>query len=402
MYDPKTSDTTAEHAKKSHDNIDPWNHIQAFDSLETLENQVYWMNSDIGSAQSGGILISETLARPGSSPPDSGTPFISSNSNNGLSYVGSTNRYDWENIEATRQFQGSHGLNVLPPGFSSLTPIRTGSEATQSVIAYQVENPTDYFSLDTYIDGRSLSQPDETLVCYDDAELLSYHDEGSWVFANDTSSYHGDEMISFYRHENSQENIEITSPRPAAMPVEGTSEGSLSESGLTLSPEVTNFPDFEPAGEMDPAHYLGISPPRPSDPRRASQNAKRNRKTSTTAMKDLLPVIHEDGKGGLAPPALHILKGRRAGPLSRCKAAQAAKNRKEKRVCIRCKVMKQSVSGFQIWKTCVLAIELFYSVLRRNALSGLSRERRGKSLEIALCSCGVPRHHRGRNVQLHL
>ena len=125
---------------------------------------------------------------------------------------------------------------------------------------------------------------------------------------------------------------------------EGTCQGFRSDVSASYPPSTGCFLECWPCNgnPRNPYGLKSTSSPFPLRP--ATRNSKGNRKASVGASELPLAVIHEHGKGEVTSTVQNTRKGRRAGPLSKAKATQAAIIRKNRSVCIRCKMMKQSVS----------------------------------------------------------
>ena len=128
--------------------------------------------------------------------------------------------------------------------------------------------------------------------------------------------------------------------------IEGTCERFHSDIASSFPPTAGYFPQNWPNKQ----NVKGAKPIPGPFPLRPVLRSRSNRKASITN-EPQLSVIHEYGKGAIIPPTQALRKGRRAGPLSKAKATQAAIIRKNKSVCIRCKMMKQSVRRFMYMKT---------------------------------------------------
>lgn len=120
--------------------------------------------------------------------------------------------------------------------------------------------------------------------------------------------------------------------------IEGTCERFQPNIASSFPPTAGFFPQYWP----DKQNTKNTKPTSGPFPLRPAIRSRTNRQVSISTI-DQLSVIHEYGKGTNIPSAQASRKGRRAGPLSKAKATQAAIIRKNKSVCIRCKMMKQSV-----------------------------------------------------------
>lgn len=159
-------------------------------------------------------------------------------------------------------------------------------------------------------------------------------------------------------HPDHQDHVEVRPLRPTAImnvaqpaearieipSIEGTCEHFQPDIASSFPPTAGCFPKYWPAKSNARPVQHSKSASGPIAFRPATRNSKVNRKTSVPAVEAPLSVIHEYRKGTPNPSPQATRKGRRAGPLSKAKATQAAIIRKNKSVCIRCKMMKQSVS----------------------------------------------------------
>lgn len=327
--------------------VGPWNHLQSFSSQATHENQRYRTSSDLSS---GVPSSTETAGWPGTSPPDSSSAFVlydniidAGKTQQAEPFIlrkqGSANYFSCDEEHNNADATSNHSIPQVvsdeenmdaysPEGEHQVFP-DIGSETSE----LHIESPSLYH----YYDVLS-SQQDGSLAKYPIEARQNYHKITSLNHYNDPVTYYSDSLGSCYYDDPLIEYAGATHPQSAIIGIETTAE--------RFQPDATSVPPFSAYRAEDlieesrskskiASRCLALRP--------ASRNSRGNRKSSITKAQPSLAVIHEDGKGGLASPSPTTKKGRRAGPLSKLKAAQAAKMRKDKSVCIRCKMMKQSV-----------------------------------------------------------
>ena len=147
--------------------------------------------------------------------------------------------------------------------------------------------------------------------------------------------------------------------------IEGTRERFLPDVASSFPPTAGHFPEYWPSKEA-PQNAKNSSSAIVL--RSTARHPRMNRKS--ISMGEVSgSAIHGNGKS--APTAPVARKGRRAGPLSKAKATQAAIIRKNKSVCIRCKMMKQSVSSFAMEANFRPLADTAFLVLRGSSLRWL-------------------------------
>lgn len=327
---------------QSRDDFGPWNHLQSLDSASLKRSHSY-LSSDLSS---GVPSTTETLGWPGTSPPDSGPAFVTSE--NTLETQHSEYADACTPINLGVQSYVTNHERHPNPAFHSGSPI-TYARTIQNNQFYGVaercsgSNDTDYDIYDPHLETSSSHQPDEpvspqqhgALPVYPIHPLSDKYDGTTACQLNEPTPYHEDPLSEY---------AGFTHPQTATISIEGTSERFQSDTASSFPPTAGFFPEYWPVSAKEGIRPKARPASRSFALRPASRNSRGNKKPSVPLTEPSLSVIHEDGKGGVASSSQTTKKGRRAGPLSRVKAAQAAKNRKEKSVCIRCKMMKQAVS----------------------------------------------------------
>lgn len=291
------------------------------------------------------------------SPPDSGVVFVSDDNFTNSKCAGVAEPYGFNPPVTLSQMakavdQGTTDLQ------SSIAPFSYELSQYEQTQDYQfgherrISSDTGYETLDHDMDGLPLYQLDD--------------------------------------HPDHQNHVEVNPLQPTAIvdieqpstarierpsiesPCEGTCEHSQPDVALSFSPTAGSFPEFwslktEARPVQQSKSTSGSFAFRP-----AARNPRVGQKASVPTVEAPLSVIHEYRKG--APSSSHqaTRKGRRAGPLSKAKATQAAIIRKNKSVCIRCKMMKQSVRHRVYAKSFAESeADMTYSVLGRSSLPWL-------------------------------
>lgn len=337
----------------------PWNHLQSFDSQIRYQNQRYRLSRNLSSGVFSSAMVGgwSGTSHPGSSPTfvfyngindaqrgHHAEPFIPTNerTTNILIRNGEQKIVDASPTDSTTHV-----------AFDSENPEFYSPEAGQDFY-----NDTRYETLDLQIGSPSLchsygalwSQDIENPLDYPNKSLSNFQKVGSFDKNSHLVTFY-DEDPGFYQYKDPlSEYPGVTHPQPTIIGLERASKNVEPDAGSPYSPQAGFFSHFWPKFPKAKQESKARPASRSLTLRPASRNLKNNKKSGITNAEAALSVIHEDGKGGVASRSPTTKKGRRAGPLSKSKAAQAAKMRKEKSVCIRCKLMKQSVSvlGFQL------------------------------------------------------
>lgn len=334
---------------------EPWNHLQTFGAPEPQRTRLLQVDGDFSDA-SAVISTPETIAWPANSPPESSQPHMSGDNIGNFGYGDGADPYNGANMVnipyspdnylVSSPQGGTLDLPAPAPGgppFSNLHQ-HEGSLHSMNDGSYQLLNPVfDNPASFPYIEMESL------LPCqaWNYLQNISPHLTGAKVSSpNEEISLHNDwdEATSCRYDDSATEYAGITQIQTGSIRIEGKSERFQPDLASSFPPTAGFFPEYWSGHIRDEPRNVDVPRSRPLGWGLTSRNSRVNRKLSVSATMPTLSVIHEDGKGGVALSALNTMKGRRVGPLSKSKAAQAAKNRKEKCVCIRCKMMKQSVS----------------------------------------------------------
>lgn len=257
------------------------------------------------------------------SPPDSGVAFVSGDSFANSTCTGITETYGLNPPELvphsaqgadqeTTDSQPRHALFHEQSQHERIEDYQPGQERRTS-------SDTGYETTDQEPDGLPQSQLDDHPDRQHDGELMPLRPtEGNFEQLGETRV-----------------------KRPG---IEGSCEHFHPDVASSLPPTTGCFPDYWPVkpNTRSVRHSRSTSGPLPLRP--STRNPRATRKVSISTVDIPLSVIHEYRKSAPNPPQQATRKGRRAGPLSKAKATQAAMIRKNKSVCIRCKMMKQSVS----------------------------------------------------------
>lgn len=150
--------------------------------------------------------------------------------------------------------------------------------------------------------------------------------------------------------------------------IEGTRERLLPAVASSFPPTAGHFSESWPSKQAPPNIQNAKNSSSAIALRSIARPPRMNRK-SISMGEVSRSAIHGNGKS--APNAPVARKGRRAGPLSKAKATQAAMIRKNKSVCIRCKMMKQSVSSFAMEANFRPVADTAFIVLRGSSLRWL-------------------------------
>lgn len=334
---------------------EPWNHLQTFVGSEPQRTRLLQVDSDFSDV-SGVMSATETLPWLANSPPDSSRPFMCAENVGDFCYGDAVEAFNGTNV-ANIPYSPDSYLVSSPQGGTFDFPAHTPA-GHQIPNFYQPEgsfygtNDGSYQLLDHAVDkpatylhnGMDLHLSCETWNYLQD---ISPHLTGAMISSpNEENSLHSywDEAASCRHDDPLTEYAGIKHLQSGVIKIEGNSERFQPDLASSFPPTAGFFPEYWSGRVSEEPRNIDEPRSRPFAWRPASRNSRVNRKPSVSATMPTLSVIHEDGKGGVALSTLNTMKGRRVGPLSKSKAAQAAKNRKEKCVCIRCKMMKQSVS----------------------------------------------------------
>lgn len=257
------------------------------------------------------------------SPPDSGVVFVSSDCFTSSKRAGIAEPYGFnlpetllQLAEPADQERADLQLRRAPCYEQSLNERTDNYQIGQE---RRASSDTGYETLDHDMEGLPLYQLDDSPEHRDHAEVKPI---GPTVIIN------------------------VPHPREARIEkpsIEGTCHHFQSDIASSFPPTAGGFPAYWPVKSSAKLSQHSRSSSGPIAFRPAARNSRVNRKTSAPTAEAPLSVIHEYRKGAPNPSPQATRKGRRAGPLSKAKATQAAIIRKNKSVCIRCKMMKQSV-----------------------------------------------------------
>lgn len=334
---------------------EPWNHLQTFAVSEPLRTRLLRADGDFSDV-SGVMSATETLAWPANSPAESSQPFLCGDTGGDYSFDDAAEPYNGADM-ANVQYSANNGLVGSPQGgtfdFSTRTPAEHPfSNLYQHDGSIYGTNDGNYQLLNHYVDEPasclySGMEPQLSYKAWNYLQNMSPHLTSATASSpNEENPLHNywDEAASCHHDDPLPRYAGITHVQSGVIKIEGNSERFQPELASSFPPTAGFFPEYWSGRVIDESRNIDEPRSRPFAWRPASRSSRVNRKLSVSATMPTLSVIHEDGKGGVALSTLHTMKGRRVGPLSKSKAAQAAKNRKEKCVCIRCKMMKQSVS----------------------------------------------------------
>lgn len=277
----------------------------------------------LGDEPSSGISPT-SCAQAWPSPPDSGVVFVSNDSFTNSTYAGIAEPYGFNPLESvphladpadyeTANLQSRHEPFYDQSQHEQNKEYQLGQER-------RISSDTGYETLDHDMDGLPQYQLDDQPDQQAHVEL---------------------EPLRPTAIMNMEQPGEAKIERPS---VESTCEHFQPDVASSFPLTAGCFPEY---WSVNPNARLAQHSKSTSGPfafRPVPRNPRVNRKASAPTVEASLSVIHEYRKGAPNPSHQATRKGRRAGPLSKAKATQAAIIRKNKSVCIRCKMMKQSVS----------------------------------------------------------
>ncbi len=337
--------------QKSSAEQEPWSHLHTYDVPPSQQTHFVRLETDFSDA-SGIISADETFAWPANSPSDSTFAFPLGDGFADRAYGDMATAYNGANVTNAANIPyppETYAFNLPPWQTSDSVPAGLADHHFANfgqVKGFQSMND-DIYQLTGHKPNHST--PYQPGSCYG-CEAWKYVEAVSPIPTENLLSSPQDEVPvqsdwdepdSFGREDPVMEYAGIRDPQSGAMKIEGNSERFQSGLASSFPPTAGFYPEYWPVHTRDESRNLDEARSRSFALRPASRRV--NRKLSVSLTAPTLSVIHEDGKGGLALSNMNTMKGRRVGPLSKSKAAQARKNRKEKCVCIRCKMMKQSV-----------------------------------------------------------
>ncbi|MCJ1423448.1 hypothetical protein MMC29_001331, partial [Sticta canariensis] len=259
------------------------------------------------------------------SPPDSGVVFVSSDSFANSKSAGIAENHSLnppETVPHLAQDAGQETADPQPrhtPFYEHSQPQHKQTEDYQPGQERRVSSDTGYGTPDQ--DAHGLPQ-------YQIGDHPDHQDDG--------------EVKPLRPTDIIEQPAEARIERPS---IKGTYEHFQPDVASSLPPIPECFPEYWPVKSNTRLVQHSKSTSGPFAFRPSMRNPRVNRKVSVPTVDTPLSVIHENRKGAPHPSQQATRKGRRAGPLSKAKATQAAIIRKNKSVCIRCKMMKQSCSG---------------------------------------------------------
>lgn len=258
------------------------------------------------------------------SPPDSGVVFVSSDSFTNSTCAGIAEPYGFNPPEAV-------------PHLAEAVDLETADLQPRHVPFYE---PFQHEQTEEYQLGQERRISSDTGY-----ETLDHDMDGLPLYQLDDRPDHQDHVDVRPLRTTAIMNIEQPSEARIEKPsVEGTCDHFQPDMASSFPPSAGCFPDYwaVKSNARPVQHSKSTSGPFAFRP--VTRTPRVNRKASVPTIEAPLSVIHEYRKGAPNPSHQATRKGRRAGPLSKAKATQAAIIRKNKSVCIRCKMMKQSVS----------------------------------------------------------
>lgn len=266
---------------------------------------------------------SRTHVWPSSSPPDSAVVFPPNDNITDLGHADFTDSYRFKAPEVVQQAATTIKLEI--------------PETQPKNLTFQVPFHQDYPNPYQSGDGRRIS---------DDAgyETASHEMEGIPPYQAANPHLQQDYGVLRQIQRMEEQKVEPDSEIHASgISIEGTCERFLSGVASSFPPTAGHFPEYW-SDKQAPPNIPNEKKPSSSIALRPTTRPPRVNRKSISMGEVSRSAIHGHGKS--APTAPVSRKGRRAGPLSKAKATQAAIIRKNKSVCIRCKMMKQSVSYF--------------------------------------------------------
>lgn len=311
---------TLEDFKIPHRYIEPSpviSHVQKASPVDRSYRSVKHMNSPLSST-------SGTHMWPSSSPPDSAVVLPPNDSIADLGPADFTDAYRFKAPEVVQPVATAIKLEIP----------ETQPENLAIQVPFHQDHPSPYQSRD----GRRIS---------DDAGYETAI-EGIPPYQSVNPHLQPDYEVLRQDHPMDEQKIEPDSERhPNGISIEGTCDRFVSGVASSFPPTAGHFPEYWPSKQTPPNIPNGKKSSSSIALRPTARPPRVNRKS--ISMGEISgSAVHGHRKSSTTTPVAR--KGRRAGPLSKAKATQAAIIRKNKSVCIRCKMMKQSVSYFAMEK----------------------------------------------------
>lgn len=266
---------------------------------------------------------SGTHVWPSSSPPDYAMVFPSNDSIADLGHGDFTDSYRSKAPEVVQQVATAIKLEI-PETQPKIPPF---------LVPFHQDHPSPYQSSD----GRRISN---------DAgyETANHEIEGIPPYQAPNPHHQQEHRVLGKIQPMEEQQLEPDSEIHAeGINIEGTCERFLPGVASSFPPTAGYFPEYWPS-KQTPPNIQDAKKSSSSIALRPTTRPPRVNRKSISMGEVSGSAIHGHAKS--APTISMARKGRRAGPLSKAKATQAAIIRKNKSVCIRCKMMKQSVSSF--------------------------------------------------------
>lgn len=335
---------TLEHFKIPYRYVEPSPVISYVQQVSPVD-QSYRSVNNINSPLS---PTSGTHLWPGSSPPDSAVVFPSNDSIADVGHADFTDSYRFKAPEAVQQL--ATAIKLENP--------ETQTENQPFQMPFHQDRPSPYQSGD----GRRIS---------DDAgyETASHELEGIPPYQSTNHRIQQDYKVLRKIQPMEEQKMKPDSEIHAnGVNIEGTRERFLPGVASSFPPTAGHFPEYWPSMQTPPNIQNAKKSSGAIALRPTARPPRVNRKSISMGEVSGSAML---GRGKSTPTAHVARKGRRAGPLSKAKATQAAIIRKNKSVCIRCKMMKQSVSSFTMEANCRPLADTAFLVLRRSSMRWL-------------------------------
>lgn len=285
---------------------------------------------------------------PSSSPPDSAVVFPSNDSIADLGNADFTDSYRFKAPEAVQQLATAIKLEIPD----------TQPEHQLFQVPFHQDHPSSYQSGV----GRQISDNAGHETAIHEMEGIPPYQATNPPLQQD---YKELRQIQPMEEQKIESDSEI---QTNGVNIEGARELFLPGVASSFPPTAGHFPEYWPSKQAPP----NIQNAKNSSSAIALRSTTRpsRMKQKSISMGDVSgSAIHGNGKSATTAPVAR--KGRRAGPLSKAKATQAAIIRKNKSVCIRCKMMKQSVSSFAMEANFRPLADTAFLVLRGSSLRWL-------------------------------
>lgn len=282
---------------------------------------------------------------PSSSSPDSAVVFRSNDSIADLGNADFIDSYKFKAPGAVQQLATAIKLEIL----------ETQAEHQPFQVPFHQDQPSPYQSGD----GRRISDDAGHEIANHEIEEIPPYQATNPILQQD---YKELRQIQPMEEQKIESDSEIYAN---GINIEGTRERFLHGVASSFPPTAGHSSEYWPSKQTPPNIQNAKKSSSTIALRPTARPPRVNRKS--ISMGEVSgSAIHGHGKS--APTAPVARKGRRAGPLSKAKATQAAIIRKNKSVCIRCKMMKQSVSSFAMEADFRPLADTAFLVLRGSSL----------------------------------